>query len=347
MPVAGTLQNAGVVSRYDLNSTREDLTDRIYNTDPVDTVFMNKVGREKSNNITKEWSVDSLTAASDIAIRDGARFAANTLSSATKLSNHHQTGRIDLEVSRRADIISKPGRRSETAYQVMKEMMTLKNSVELGALTRKAPVLGTDTSAGQAAGVPGWLRTNNSGLSSQPTLTTVGVPTVSNPGAVGTKRALTEAQILFMKQRIYSQRKDNANLIILPPRVKQSFSNYLFSNDSARIAAPRQDFGSKGTAMATVMGAVQYWQTDFGMIELMPSRNLPVETGSNQRADVLLLNPEFWAMSYLTGFTSKEIPEDADSRRKVLVVDWTVCSKNENASACIAAIDTEDDVAAG
>ena len=53
------------LSRFDLTSTREDLSDRIDNVDPVDTIVMTHIGREKSSNTVKEWNVDTLSAATD------------------------------------------------------------------------------------------------------------------------------------------------------------------------------------------------------------------------------------------------------------------------------------------
>ena len=354
-------QAAQTVDRYDLNSTREDLSDMIYNTDPVDTMFMSSVGREKSNNITKEWSVDVLTAATDNKVVDGGEFAGDTLTTASKLGNYHQISRRDLLVSRRADIVNKPGRRSETAYQIMKEMKTLKNSVEMAALLRKLPKAGSGGVSGTApesAGVPAWIKTHVNGVTSgnEPTLSSASPAIVDDVGTIASATGLTEAKILGLKSDIYTDQKDNANLLMLSPVLKQSLSGYLFSNDSARIARPEQNFGSKGMAGgATVMGSVQFWQTDFGTVRIVPSRFIPAGNGStpnslaatraNRSSEVLLLNPEYWAMSYLTGFTTQDIPKSGDNRRKMLLVDWTVVSKNESASGCITGINENTAVA--
>ena len=127
-------------------------------------------------------------------------------------------------------------------------------------------------------------------------------------------------------------------MLFVPPKLKQGLSSYLMANSSARVASPRQDFGNK-SGMATVKGAVQMWETDFGVIRIYPSRNMPTD-------EVLLLNPEHWAISYLTGFTVKSLPDGADDRQRVLTVDFAVVSKNEAASGCITAITDTDAVVA-
>ena len=331
-------QPTNLLDRYDLSSTFEDLSDMIYNVDPVDTMFMTMAKREKSENIMKEWNVDALSDASDNYAIDGDDFSGSALTSATKLNNYHQISRKDLVVSRRADIVNKPGRRSEVAYQIMKEMKTLKNSVEIACLKRKVGVVGTSTTAGQIAGVPAWIRTNTSmGASGvAPTLVS------GRPGAAGTpgtSRGLTESQILKAKQNTYDKAEGKANWLLVSPQLKRGISGYLFANSAARIAAPQQDFGKAPGGAATVMGSVQFWQTDFGTVKIVPSRHIP-------HAEVLLLDPEYWAVSYLTGFVTDDIPRNGDSRRKMLLVDFTVCSKNEKASAVIAAIDQATAVAA-
>ena len=290
----------------------------------------------------KEWNVDTLEATdSNNAAIDGDVFTPTAISSASRLNNFHQISRKDFEVSRRADIVNKPGRRSETAYQIMKSMKTLKNDVEAAALLRQLPVAAAADTAPRAAGVPAWIRTHSERGSSG------GDPTLVNGrpgtlGAVGGQRGLTESLILRLKQEIYSDATDNANLLLLSPRLKQSLTGFLFSTATARIARPEQmhTAGGKG---ATVVGAVDMWQTDFGTIRIVPSRNIPQNDATSE---VLLLNPEYWAMSYLTGFTTQDIPINGDSRRKMLLVDWTVCSKNEAASGVIADVNQSTAVSA-
>ena len=174
---------AGLLSRYDLSSTFEDLSDMIYNVDPVDTMFMQMAKREKSENIMKEWNVDELSDVITTPAADGADFSGDTLSSAEKRNNYHEILRRDIIVSRRADIVNKPGRRSEVAYQIMKEMKTLKNSVETSCLTRKLPALGSEGTGGVTAGVPVWLETNASlGSSASVPAIANGRPSVDGKG---------------------------------------------------------------------------------------------------------------------------------------------------------------------
>ena len=333
-------------TRFDLDSTFEDLSNRIYNTDPLDTTVLSMLKWEKSSNIVTEWSVDGLSTPTDNASIPGDVFTPKALDSATKLGNTHQRSRIDFAVDTRADLVSTPGRRQESAYQVMKEMMTLKNGVEMSILTRKIGLSGSNTVAPQTAGIPAWIRTHaNMGASggSAPTLTTGSPAFPTTAGTLGTVRGLKESDILSLKADIYRNQKDEANMLVLPVQVKQSLSSYLMANDSARVATPYQDMqGAKGD-MATVMGAVQYWKTDFGTIKMIPSRHIPQNTTTSE---VLLLNPKFWSVSFMQGFVAKSQPTGGDDTRKSLFVDFTVKAKNENSSACIAAINDETAVAA-
>ena len=222
--------DTNLLSRYALGSTREDLSDKIYNTDPVETPFMSAIGREKSENIMKEWNVDTLQAATDNVVTAGANFEADALVSATKLNAYHQVSRIDVQVDRRADVVAKPGRRQEIAYQIMKAMKTLKNSVELTILKRKIGVVGNATGAngtgGETAGAPAWIRTNvDIGLLAHvpPTLVS------GRPGIAGyTRHEARPIRVLILeaKQSVYDNSMGDPNMLLLSPGLKRSLSGY-------------------------------------------------------------------------------------------------------------------------
>ena len=55
---------ASTITRYDVNkSVREELSDIIYNIDPVETPFMSNIGKGKVSNTYFEWQSDQLAAA--------------------------------------------------------------------------------------------------------------------------------------------------------------------------------------------------------------------------------------------------------------------------------------------
>ena len=342
------VQSTNTLDRYDLGSgatdnVREDLSDVIYNISPTEVPFQSNAGREKSATDFKEWLIDNLADAANNAHVDGDEFSGVALTVADRVGNYHQISRKDLVVSRRSNIVNKAGRRSEMAYQVAKGGKELRRDIEVAATSRKAAVIGNNTTPPESAGVPAWIRTNDSRGSgaSSPTLSSTDSGYPNAVGTAGTARGLTETQILDTCRDAYEE-GGNPNMIMVPPVLKQGVSNYLFGS-SARIASQYQDQGKSPRGGVSVVGAVDVYVTDFEVMDIVPSRFSPSGTTA---AETFVLDTEYWAMSYLDGYHVEDIAKVGDHRRRMLLADWTVCSKNEAASGIIADLNDTTAVAA-
>lgn len=342
---AFTRHNLG---RTDANdNVREDLSDVIYNISPTEVPFTSNAGRGTASNTYTEWQVDSLVDAENNAHIDGDEFSADALDPAERLGNYCQISRKDLTVSRRANIVNKAGRRSEMAYQLAKKGKELKRDIEFAATMRKAAVVGNNTTAMECAGVPAWIRTNFQGGSGTPAAPTLSDSTNSTGypngiGTIGGEQALTESDILKGALDAYKA-GGSPNMIMLPPELKQGFSNFLFGSSSNRVATPYQDHGKNPRGGVSVVGAVDVYVTDFQVLDIVPNRFSP---NSATASEVFILDTEYWELSYLDGYHVEDIAKIGDHTRRMLLADWTVCSKNEAASAIIAAVDNAQAVAA-
>ena len=147
-------------------------------------------------------------------------------------------------------------------------------------------------------------------------------------------RCLVELSFLDLKQEIYSASTSSPNLLLVNPQTKAKLSQYLYGSSTARIATPEQQVPAMPKRGGTVIGAVDFWYTDFGMVRITPARNL----NSNV---ALLLDPEYWAVSYLRPFRKENLPQAGDSKRFVLLADYALCSKNEAANGVIHDIDAD------
>lgn len=329
------------------DNAREDLTDIIYNISPTERPFHQNVGRADATNDLHEWIIDSLAAAvNNNAHVDGDDFVAEgqtggagsgsdgvQINAGERLGNYQQISRKDIVVSRRANIVRKAGRRSELNYQVAKAGRELQRDCEFAATANQAAVVGSATVAPRTAGIPAWLRTNTAaGLGgADPTLanTTYGTPNAARTD--GTDRTMTETLLLTAISDIYIQGGD-PDMIMLHPGAKQRFSTYMFSS-SARIATQYQDAGPKPSKGLTVVGAVDVYVSDFGVLDVVPNRFQRVD-------DLFVLETEMWAISYLDGYHIERIGKTGDSEKRVLLVDWGVVSKNEAASGGVFDLNT-------
>ena len=230
----------------------------------------------------------------------------------------------------------KAGRKSEIAYQIAKQGKALRRDVEVAITLRKVAVVGNATLAMQSAGLPTWIRTNISrgALGTAPTLsgTTEGYP--DGNGTAGSAQALTETDILTVVRLCYDE-GGNPNMIMVPPTLKQGLSNYLFTA-AARVATQYQDQGSNPRGGVTVVGAVDVYVTDFSILDIVPNRFSPAGATASE---VFILDSEYWEVSYLDGYKTETIAKIGDHERRMLLVDWTLCSKNEAASGLVGDVD--------
>lgn len=335
---------AGLHSRTDVgDKQREDLTDIIYNISPTETPFHQNVGRADATADKHEWTIDSLaTAADDNAHVDGDDFVAEgqsggvgsgtdgvALTAGTRLGNYQQISRKDIVVSRRADVIRKAGRRSELNYQVAKAGRELKRDCEAAALANVAGTQGSETVAPRTAGVPAWIATNDDlGATGASGSLSSGVAQARTDG---TLRALTEQDLLDVIANVYLGGGD-PDMIMMYPTVKQKFSNFMFevatASSGPRVATQNQDHKSNPRSGVTVVGAVDVYVSDFGVLDVVPNR-------FQRTRDVFVLESDMWAISFLDGYHIQTMGKTGDSRKRVLLVDWGVESRNEAASGLV------------
>ena len=326
-------QDTNTYDRYDIIGSREDLSDVIYNIAPTEVPFQSNVGMGRSENILKEWQTDTLPAAADIKMIDGDAFAGTAIPATTRLGNYHQISWYAIVVSRRADIVNKAGRRSEMGYQIARHAKAMRRSMEHTLTLRKVAKLGSASAASELAGYPAWIKTNDllGGSGASPT---VSGGVVNSAGTPGTARALKEAFLLTAARNCYDQ-GGNPDMIMVPTELKAGISAYLMSSDDKRIATPYQDHGKTPMKGTTVVGAVDVYVTDFFVLDIVPNRFSPAGASASE---VIMPDTEYWEVSYLSPFHRKEIASIGDAERTMLIVDYTLCAKNEASSAVITAI---------
>lgn len=330
-------QPTNTQDRYDLatngDTVREDLTDVITNISPTETPFGTNAMRGTAESDLHEWQIDALAAAvSNNWHIDGDDFSGDALDDPERIGNYCGIPRKDIVVSRRANRVRKAGIRNMMSYQIAKKGKELKRDVESALTANNAAVQGNATTASEFAGLGAWLKTNTDrgagGADPALSSTTYGVPTTA--ATDGTDRALSESGLLALLASIYTQGGD-PDCIMMEPTVKQLFSQYMFGS-SARIATPYQDFGRTPGNGVQVVGAVDVYISDFGVLEVLPNRF--------QRADdVFILDMDLWEVAYLDGYRTEDIAKTGDSEKKMLLADLTLVSLNEAGSGIYADVD--------
>jgi len=329
-------QMTGAHSRFDLQTkgenVRESLSDVITMISPEETPFQTNIGKGTIDNTFHSWLIDVLADADTAnAHIDGDEFSADTSVAPARLTNYAQISRKDIRVTRRAQKVNQAGTKSELSRQIAKRGKELKRDVEAIITSEQIAVVGSDSTASKTAALGAWLATNTnrgtSGTDATLSGTTYGYPSVAVGN--GTDRALSEATLLGIIKDCYVA-GGNPNMIMVSPGVKQKFSQYMFGS-SARIATPYQDHG-KSKGAASVVGAVDYYTSDFGTLYIEANRFQPT-------TDVFVLDTEYWSLDYLDGYKTETLGKLGDADDRVLLVDYSLKSLNEAASGVVADID--------
>jgi hypothetical protein len=81
--------------------------------------------------------------------------------------------------------------------------------------------------------------------------------------------------------------------------------------------------------MATITSAADTYVSDAGVITLIPHPYFSAR-------DVLVFDPDMWAMGTLDGMKTKMLGSTGDAEKYLITKEWTLISRNERASAVIA-----------
>ena len=304
---------------------REDLTDAIYNIDPTDHPFMNMIaGREKVKATYHEWQTDHIGAAAANSVVEGNDATFSTAAPTVRLGNRTQISTKTVIVSGTQDVVDKAGRDSEYRYQVAKQMKALKRDMETGLTGNQASSAGTTAIPRRLGSLEAWFSTNvQKGASSDATATGF---SSNNVVAAGDESAsglltLTESMLKTAMKTAWSA-GGSPKYAMCGPYNKTRISEF------AGIATLYRDTGTS-MKQASIMGAADIYVSDFGQVKVIPNR-------FSRDRTITVLDPDFWSIGFLRPLKEEPLAKTGDARKGQLIVEYTLVSKNEAASAKIA-----------
>ena len=313
-----------VLQTYTTKGIREDLADIIYNISPTDTPFMSGVGKNKATNTLHQWQTDTLTAVAANAKVEGATISYPTLTSTTKVGNYTQISSKACQVSATDDAVNLAGRNTELAYQVAKSAKELKRDMENALLSNVAAAAGDATTARALGGVVTWMTSNVSAGTGG---------SGAGSGAIrtdGTQRAFTETLLRSTLKTTWDT-GGNPNVIMLNGFNKQKLS--FFTGGATRFDKAEDK---------RLMTSIDVYESDFGTMQVIPNRWIrKANATANKRGqDVLLLEMDFWSVSFLRDFKLQNPAQTADADQRFLGVEYTLEAKNEGSSGLITDVTT-------
>ena len=303
---------------YATVGNREDLENKIYKIAANKTPFTSNIGKEKASSTYHEWQTFSLRSPSgDNKQIQGDTTAATAVKTTARVGNRSQIFKEMGSVSGTQEAMDHAGVASELAWQKVQKGEELATDIEARMLGNYASVVGDASTAAESAGALAWLSSNVSrGAGGSSGGFSAGIVDAATNG---TQRAFTEA---LLKTVLASAFNNGArpSQAYMSATQKQQFSAF------TGIADIRKDAGN---GQATIVGAADVYVSDFGSIS-----TVPVQYGLTR--DVLLIDPEYWAVGTLRPMKDEMLAKVGDAMPFQIIPEKTLVCRNEKASAVIA-----------
>lgn len=297
---------------------KEQLADVIYRIDPDETPIFSALKKETSNGIFTEWQVQELAAASATNfVNEGADASIGTPTATSRLGNYHQISVAAVAVSKTLDAVEKAGRDKELAYQKVLKSLELRRDIEKSIGDTDVARSGSDPR--KSASLSCWI-TNGSVGASGAFATGDGTDAVTG----GTDRALT-LQLIEDGMQAAWEDGGNPKMLIASATNRANFSNLTASsnlvNNQVNMTQAKE---------VTYVGSTSVFLTDFGTLEVAPSRFM-----GNDR--VFMIDPDFASLCTINGrnFAENEIAPTGDAEKFQIVTEWALKVQAPKAHAMI------------
>lgn len=196
--------------------------------------------------------------------------------------------------------------------------------MEVTLLSNQAASAGTGNAASNrtAAGFRAWLASNDDlgGGGSSGSFSNG----IQGAATNGTQRAFTKAILDSVILSTYNA-GGNPDVLMVSPYVKTVFSRIL---DDADIVPLRKEL--KNNEQATIVAAADTYLSDFGLITVVPNRQM-ARAGATVARNAFLIDPKMVTMGVFDDIQLNKPAKTGDAEKRVLNVEYTLIVKNEAA----------------
>ena len=307
---------------FNSKRNRETFSDIIRMISPEETPFQSMIGTRSITGTHPEWSNDALATPNPLnAVAQGDEYTYGAVNPTNRVGNYTQILRKEWIVSETQEIVDKAGQRSELARQRMKKGKELKKDLEAVLLSNQASIAGNATTPPLMGGLPSWTATNSNrgaGGADGGFNTGTGYTVAATNG---TQREFTKLIMDNIFQKAYAN-GGKGNVLMVSPRVKTVVSGFM----SDPSVAP-QRMSTKDDRQATIIGAADTYQGDFGRYDVVPNRVMATTAGLARTAYVL--DPDLLAVGVLRPVKEDTPARTGDATKKVLITEVTLIVENE------------------
>jgi len=316
---------------FDAVGIREELANTISRITPEETPFLSLIGSSNIKTTHPEWQTDTLASVDlDNNAPEGNDWSYDAVTPTKMVGNYAQISDKTFLVSGTLEETDKAGRNSELAYQTAKKGVELKIDQEAILLSNQASSAGSGDGATnrKLGGARAWFSTNDNmdaGGASGGFNTGTGIVDAATNG---TQRAFTKALLDATILSTYNA-GGSPDILMLSPYVKTVFSTIIGDTDTVPL---QKDVKS---GQATIVAAADMYQSDFGLIAVVPNRQM-ARAGATIARNAFLFTPNMLKLGIFRDYRVEKPAKTGDAEKRVLLTEYTLVVKNEAANGVIA-----------
>jgi hypothetical protein len=315
---------------FDAVGAREDLSDLIAIVTPEETPFYSMISDASASAVKTEWQTDSL--ATPVLTNyhvQGDSYAFDAVSPTVRVGNYCQIMKKEFIIAGTVEAVNLAGRKSERARQKVKHGQELKTDIEATFLSNQASVAGSASIETKMGGLRAWIATNDSlggsGSSGGYNSSTGVVDAAVN----GTQRTFTKTLLDDTIQATYVA-GGSPDVMMCSPYVKRVFSTFM---SDANVSAFRTPL--TGKSQGTIVGAADAYLSDFGLIDVVPNRQM-ARVGATIARNAFLIDRSKVKKAWLRKIKEKDVAVTSDGEPCVLLGELTLKVDNEAALGVVA-----------
>ena len=319
---------------------REDLLEQITNISPYDTPFVSQAPKVSCRHIYHQWLIDSLAAVgtypNDLTgANEGGDWSLDATTTPTRDFNITMILRKDIGLSESQRAVDTAGFKDQYAYEVQKATKELAIKLErvvFGAVTTATGASGT---ARVFRGLQTFIGTNtayagaNSGAASG---------TAASDGQLGV------GDFNDMLNAIYTQ-GGNPEQVYVSPKVKRQISAFTVPGAAAGTPHAR----NIAAVDKKLVGAIDFYDSDFGLIQIVLDRWVPestntvtaVASATNTGGQMFFLSRAINRLAWLRPVQHQLVGKRGDSVAGLVVGEVTLEVLSEKANGRILAVNNK------
>lgn len=318
---------------------REDLLEQITNISPYDTPFVSQAPKVACRHIYHQWLIDTLSSQNTDGAVEGADWSLDSTTAPSRIFNVTMILRKDIGLSESQRAVDTAGFADQYAYEVQKAVKELAIKLETCVFGALSTSTGTSANARVMKGLQSFIVTNTAyaGAGSG------GV----TPGGASNDGQLVVGDFADMLNAIYVQ-GGNPEQVYASPRVKRQISAFTVPGAAAGTPHAR----NIAAVDKKLVGAIDFYDSDFGLIQVVLDRWVPESTNTTTATasatatggQLFFLSRAINRLAWLRPVHHELVGKRGDSVAGLVVGEVTLEVLNEKANGRILAVNNKSAV---